>query len=48
MIVANDAAAFEADSSQATIIEKSGRVESLPELPKPEIADRILDAILRV
>jgi phosphopantothenoylcysteine decarboxylase/phosphopantothenate--cysteine ligase len=48
LIVVNDVAAFEADRSQVTLLDRSGGVQELPELAKPEIAHRILDAILRL
>ncbi len=48
LIVANDTAAFESDSSQVKLIDRTGNVEDLPELPKKEAAHRILDAILRL
>lgn len=48
LIVANDVAAFESDTSKVVIIDRSGNVESLPELSKQEIAHRILDAVLRL
>lgn len=46
MIVVNDTAAFEADASESKIIDRSGRVETLPALPKSELAHKILDRIL--
>jgi phosphopantothenoylcysteine decarboxylase / phosphopantothenate---cysteine ligase len=46
MIVVNDTAAFEADASEIKIIDRSGRVEALPLLPKKELAHKILDRIL--
>jgi phosphopantothenoylcysteine decarboxylase/phosphopantothenate--cysteine ligase len=46
MIVVNDTAAFEADASEITIIDRSGRAEALPPLPKSELAHKILDRIL--
>jgi len=48
LIVANDASAFESDASQVKIIDRTGNVESTPELPKLEIANKILDAVLRL
>jgi len=48
LIIANDAAAFESDASQVKIIDRTGNVESTPELPKLEIANKILDAVLRL
>jgi phosphopantothenoylcysteine decarboxylase / phosphopantothenate---cysteine ligase len=47
MIVANDAvAAIGADRSCVTIIERQGRTIELPEMPKREVADRILDRVV--
>jgi phosphopantothenoylcysteine decarboxylase/phosphopantothenate--cysteine ligase len=46
MIIVNDAKAFEADSSEITIIDRSGRAETLPTLTKRELAHKILDRIL--
>jgi phosphopantothenoylcysteine decarboxylase/phosphopantothenate--cysteine ligase len=46
MIIVNDTAAFEADSSEITIIDRSGRVEALPTMTKRELAHKILDRIL--
>ncbi len=37
--------AFGSDTNVATIIEKSGRVQELPELPKFDVANRILDNV---
>ena len=48
MIVVNDIAAFDANVSEVTIIDRDGKVEALPELTKQEAAHRILDAILRL
>lgn len=48
IIVANDISAFEQDDSEATIINKSGKIETLTKFSKKEIAHRILDAILRL
>lgn len=48
LIVVNDVAAFEADRSQVTLLDRAGGVEALPEMAKKEIAHRILDAILRL
>jgi phosphopantothenoylcysteine decarboxylase/phosphopantothenate--cysteine ligase len=49
LIVANDITAkdsgFGADSNRVTIIDKGGKVDSLPLLPKREVADKILDKI---
>ncbi|MFA4844132.1 MAG: bifunctional phosphopantothenoylcysteine decarboxylase/phosphopantothenate--cysteine ligase CoaBC [Candidatus Margulisiibacteriota bacterium] len=48
LIVVNDVAAFEADRSKVTLLDRSGGVQELPEMAKKEIAHRILDAILRL
>lgn len=48
LVVANDASAMEADSSAVKLISKSGKVAALPTLPKSEVANRILDAFLRL
>lgn len=49
LIVANDVTApdagFEVDTNTVTLIWPDGRQESLPNLPKPEVARRILDAV---
>ena len=49
LIVANDITAagsgFGADTNQVVLIDRQGRVESLPLLPKREVADRILDKV---
>jgi phosphopantothenoylcysteine decarboxylase/phosphopantothenate--cysteine ligase len=46
MIVVNDTEAFEAEASEIKIIDRSGKVEALPPLPKSELAHRILDRII--
>ena len=49
MIVANDVtekgAGFNSDTNIATLLYADGRIESLPIMPKTELADTILDAI---
>jgi len=49
LIVGNDLsspdAGFRADTNIVKIIDRNGRVESLPLLDKREVADRILDRI---
>jgi phosphopantothenoylcysteine decarboxylase/phosphopantothenate--cysteine ligase len=49
LIVANDITAKDsgigADTNQVVIIDRKGKVEKLPLLPKREVADRILDRI---
>jgi len=50
LIVANDITAsdggFGADNNWATIIDREGKIDSLPLLPKREVADRILDRVV--
>ncbi len=49
LIVANDISApgigFQSDSNQVTLIDKAGKIDSLPRLSKREIADILLDRI---
>jgi len=49
LIVANDISAtdsgFGVDTNRVTIIDRKGRVEDLPLLPKREVADRVLDKV---
>ncbi len=49
LIVANDItdpkSSFDADTNQVTIIDKQGKVESLPLMTKREVAERILDRV---
>ncbi|MFQ5450755.1 MAG: bifunctional phosphopantothenoylcysteine decarboxylase/phosphopantothenate--cysteine ligase CoaBC [Nitrospinaceae bacterium] len=49
MIVANDISApgigFRSDVNQVTLIDKDGKLEQLPRLPKREIADILLDRL---
>jgi phosphopantothenoylcysteine decarboxylase/phosphopantothenate--cysteine ligase len=49
LIVANDITAsdsgFGADSNRVTIIDREGKIDSLPLLPKREVADKILDRV---
>ena len=51
-IVANDITAsdsgFGADNNRVTIIDREGRIDSLPLLPKREVADKILDRIVEL
>jgi len=48
-IVANDITAsdsgFGSDTNRVTIIDRKGRVDSLPLLPKREVADKVLDRV---
>ena len=52
LVVANDVtkegAGFNSDTNIVTIIDKDGRTEALEILPKIEVADKILDALLKV
>jgi len=48
LIVANGPATFGSDVATVALIDKDGKVDKLPELPKKEIANRILDAVLRL
>jgi len=49
LIVANDITAsdggFGADSNRVTIIDREGKVDSLPLMPKREVADKVLDRV---
>ncbi|MFC1873167.1 phosphopantothenoylcysteine decarboxylase, partial [Chloroflexota bacterium] len=49
MIVANDitssGSGFASDTNQVTIIDKNGETETLPLLPKREVADKILSRV---
>jgi len=51
LIVANDITAkgsgIGADTNQVVIIDRKGKVEKLPLLPKREVADRILDRVVQ-
>jgi len=50
LIVGNDITAsdngFSADSNRVTIIDREGKVDSLPLMPKREVADKILDRVV--
>jgi len=52
LIVANDVTAkgsgFGVDSNRVTIIGKDGKAESLPLLPKKEVADKVLDKVAKL
>jgi phosphopantothenoylcysteine decarboxylase/phosphopantothenate--cysteine ligase len=52
LIVANDITAkgsgIGADTNQVVIIDRKGNVEKLPLLPKREVADRILDKVVKL
>jgi phosphopantothenoylcysteine decarboxylase/phosphopantothenate--cysteine ligase len=51
-IVANDItdpeSGFDADTNKVTIIDKEGKAESLPLMSKREVAERILDRVVRI
>ncbi len=47
LVVANDASAVAQDQSQVVLIDKSGKAEKLPLLPKLEIAHRVLDRVVK-
>ncbi|MCU0640840.1 MAG: bifunctional phosphopantothenoylcysteine decarboxylase/phosphopantothenate--cysteine ligase CoaBC [Candidatus Margulisbacteria bacterium] len=48
LIVANGPDTFGSEQATVSIINQAGKVENLPKLPKSEIANRILDAVLRL
>ncbi|GBE15033.1 MAG TPA: bifunctional phosphopantothenoylcysteine decarboxylase/phosphopantothenate--cysteine ligase CoaBC [Proteobacteria bacterium] len=52
MIVANDiteeGSGFQSDNNRAALIQRDGTTEELPLLPKRELADRILDRMLKL
>jgi len=52
LIVANDITAsdsgFSADSNRVTIIDREGKVDSLPLMPKREVADKVLDRVAKL
>jgi phosphopantothenoylcysteine decarboxylase/phosphopantothenate--cysteine ligase len=52
LVVANDitkkGAGFDVDTNIATIITRSGGETDLPQMPKRELADRILDDVLKI
>ncbi|MGQ9546096.1 MAG: bifunctional phosphopantothenoylcysteine decarboxylase/phosphopantothenate--cysteine ligase CoaBC [Dehalococcoidia bacterium] len=52
LIVANDITAsdsgFDADTNRVTIIDRKGKMESLPLMTKREVADRVLDRVAAV
>lgn len=47
LVVANTPAGLDSDINQVTIIGAAGKDEKLPPLPKEEIAERILDRVLK-
>jgi len=52
LIVANDIttrdSGFGADTNRVTIIDREGKIDSLPLLPKREVADRVLDRVVEL
>jgi len=48
LIVANDISGFGADDNQVTIIDREGKIDSFPLLPKREVADKILDKLVEL
>jgi phosphopantothenoylcysteine decarboxylase/phosphopantothenate--cysteine ligase len=52
LIVANDItdsdSGFGAENNRVTIIDRADKVDSLPLLPKREVADRILDRVVQL
>ncbi len=47
LIVANEPKGFDKDVNQVTIIDKSGGIIELPQLQKDEIAERVLDIVVK-
>jgi phosphopantothenoylcysteine decarboxylase/phosphopantothenate--cysteine ligase len=47
-IVANDASAFDAETTRVTILSADGKIERLPELPKIEVAKVIVERAMRL
>ena len=52
LIVANDisqpGAGFEVDTNIVSIIHRSGKIEKLPQMTKEELADQVLDRVIRI
>ncbi len=48
LIVANDVAAIGAETNRVVLIDRTGGTEELPLLPKREVADSILDRVVRL
>jgi phosphopantothenoylcysteine decarboxylase/phosphopantothenate--cysteine ligase len=52
LVVANDitvkGSGIGADSNQVVIIDRKGKVDKLPRLPKREVADRVLDRVVQL
>jgi phosphopantothenoylcysteine decarboxylase / phosphopantothenate---cysteine ligase len=47
MIIANDAQAFDADTSRVSFIMSDGKIEHLPEMPKIEVAKAVIERVLQ-
>ena len=48
MVVANGPAGLSSDINEVTIIDSGGGTEKLPPLPKEEVAEKVLDAVVRL
>ncbi|MFQ5586730.1 MAG: bifunctional phosphopantothenoylcysteine decarboxylase/phosphopantothenate--cysteine ligase CoaBC [Thermodesulfobacteriota bacterium] len=48
LIVANDTGGLDSDSNRITVIVRNGQTEELPSLPKEEVAERVIDRIVRM
>lgn len=48
LIVVNDISSFGADNNRVTIIDRKGKIDSLPLLTKREAADMILDKVAKL
>lgn len=48
LIVANDVSAIGAETNRVVLIDSTGSMDELPMLPKREVADRILDRVVRL
>ena len=48
MVVANGPAGLSSDTNEVTIIDSHGGTEKLPPLPKQEVAEKVLDAVVRL
>jgi phosphopantothenoylcysteine decarboxylase/phosphopantothenate--cysteine ligase len=46
-ITVNDSG-FGADTNRVTIIDRKGKIDSLPLLAKREVADKVLDRVVRM
>lgn len=47
-IVVNDSSAFDAETNRVTLISSDGKVESLPEMPKTEVAKVIVERAVQL